>query len=180
MTSFAPSLEEDEAQQLMHLRCTSSVGDAPSFFSPDLEASISVTESAALAADLLHRVPSTVGMMLVGVRVERLLPLGPAFEANLELGDTILTVDDRLVSAGDIVEGLRGTPHQPVRLKVQKACGSTVISTLTRMPILKGQVAEIKDTFDKLTHAKGAVTRAERERRPKNPQLIAAGGHVGY
>jgi hypothetical protein len=164
MTSFAPSLEEDEAQQLMHLRCTSAVGDAPSFFSPDLEASISVTESAALAADRLHRVPSTVGMMLVGVRVERLLPLGPAFEANFELGDTILTVDDRLVSAGDIVEVLRGTPHQPVRLKVQKACGSTVISTLTRMPILQGQVAEIKDTFDKLTQAKGAVTRAERER----------------
>ena len=191
MMSFAASPEEDEAQQLMHLRCPSAVGDAPRFFSPELqycgkkgppheiggdktimqawidaapEASISVKESAALAADCLH-VPSTVGLMLVGVRVERLLPLGPAFEANLEPGDTILAVDDRLVSAVDVLEGLTGgTPHQLVRLKVQKACGSTVISTLTRMPILRGQVAEIKDTFDKLTQTKVAVTRAERER----------------
>jgi len=82
------------------------------------------------------------------VACAQVLPLGPAFEARLQPGDVIRSVDGTAVTAATVFDALKGPPLSKVQLTVQKLCGSVRETVLDRMPVSKGDVEDLKRIFD--------------------------------
>lgn len=91
----------------------------------------------------------------------QVLPLGPAYEALIEAGDVILQVDGHAVTSATVFDALKGAPLSKVQLKVETPGGSVKDTVLERMPVKKGEVAEMKAVFDAIIQARSKISQMD-------------------
>ena len=73
-----------------------------------------------------------------------------------------MQVDGRAVDAATVFDALKGAPHSKVKLKVETLSGSEKETELVRMPVSKGEVADMKAVFDSIIQARSKILQLDK------------------